>query len=731
MRPRDLPAPESLIGPVHWDVETSGLYPDDGARISSVGVAWLQMPPGGPRRGCWETDGAGGLPHPIGVDRGCGRCRGTLRKAAFPFAQGRRGKPEWRGQEALFGEIELDGRVKAAEDPNLTERDWTDLLDWMEAVGRSWSRAAIGGWGVLSDAVDRRLVAHNAAFDLIMTDIGTMARPGVGQREWRGRDLSKWAWCSQVVAKEIWPDQPLGLEAVGQRLFGEGGKKVSLKGQLGPKDNPRFDLVEWGWAGSGNMLDYVMQDIDIGLLIASYELDVIEQGAANREWIRNELECMGALVAMEQRGLPYAVAESLDIGWRLKKRQDELARELPFKPTGTAAKKYFFTSNESVVDILGKGRVRSKGLDLVPYSVTEKGAPQLTEEHVDRIQKDYAGEPAAQVAATWAQWNKLETARSMWYQGYAEKTGPDGRLRTRFNQFGTRSERYSVSRVNLQAIPQDWRLGGEEGPMAGEPTPRALITKAIEDLPGWSGWELDFAQAELRSAAFEAECKEMMRLILAGEDLHGYTATRLFPGLTKDSPEWGFKRGVVGKRANFTLLFGAGWKTYSRMLSKEGAAIPDPEAQRVVKQWKYELFPEFERKIDRDSRFAERRGYIPLVNGKRRWFAPYEDRHKAFNQRIQGSLAELGKAWLVRTERYLRSLELDELGVREGVGRGGLLLVIHDSQVLLLPDELRVGNATMKGATIAEACAEFGRQCWKEFYPHIPGGVDVKQWGKK
>lgn len=718
-RPRDLPDPAELIGPVHWDVESSGLYQDDGARISSVGVAWARIPPGGPRRGCWEDDGAGGLPHPIGADRSCGRCRGTLQKAAFPFAQGRQGKQEWNGQATLFGE----GSGGEGGDPNLTERDWTDLLDWLEAVGRSWGQAGSGG--------DRRLVAHNAGFDLIMTEAGTMARPGVGQKEWRGRDLSKWAWCSQVVAKEIWPDQLLGLEEVGKRILGDRGKKLDLRatGQLGPKSNPRYDLVEWGTPSSGNMQQYVLQDVDIGLLVASYELDVIEQGAASREWIEHELGCMGALVAMERRGLPYAVGASLGVAERLGRRQKELALDLPFKPTGDAAKKYFFTSNEIVVDQPKRGRVRSKGLDLVPYSVTDKGAPQLTEEHVDRLQKDYAGERAAEVAAVWAKWTKLETARSMWYQGYAEKIGLDGRLRTRFNQFGTRSERYSVSRVNLQAIPQDWRLGGDEGPMAGEPTPRGLIAQAIEGLPGWSAWELDFAQAELRAAAFGAECKAMIKLILAGEDLHGYTAKALFPELRelgKEHPDWGFKRGVVGKRANFTLIFGAGWKTYSAMLSKEGAAIPDPEAQRVVKQWKYELFPEFERKIDRDSRFAERHRYIPLVNGRRRYFAPWEDRHKAFNQRIQGSLAELGKAWMTDTERYLRELELDQRGLKEIGGRGGLIMVIHDSQVLLLPDKLN----GQTGAEIAERCAEFGRARWKEFYPQIPGGVDLKRWGR-
>jgi DNA polymerase-1 len=258
--------------------------------------------------------------------------------------------------------------------------------------------------------------------------------------------------------------------------------------------------------------------------------------------------------------------------------------------------------------------------------------------------------------------------------------------------------------------------------MLGLMTPRQLIGLAASRLPGWGLWELDLAQAELRVAAMWAKCDRMISAIVEGRDLHAETATELFK-VTPDHEAWG-KYRQVGKRGNFTLCFGAGGKTFQGMVRKEtGIALTDREAERIVRDWN-DLYPEFSRAIERHMVRAERLRYVPLVNGRRRWFARWEETHKAFNQRVQGSLAELGKDWMLKSDAYLIEKGLDERGVEEGVGRAGLLLTIHDSQVLLLPEGA-------EGEAMAEQCAAFGREVWAEMFPEIPGGVDLKKWGAK
>src|SRR5690625_7075201 len=95
--------------------------------------------------------------------------------------------------------------------------------------------------------------------------------------------------------------------------------------------------------------------------------------------------------------------------------------------------------------------------------------------------------------------------------------GDDGRLRGNVRQNGTVSGRFSISRVQLQSIPHDFRLDGFEV-LEGIPTPRGMIGAGVQ--PGYKLWELDLANAELRVAAMMAKCTRMLDLIHQGKDLH-------------------------------------------------------------------------------------------------------------------------------------------------------------------------------------------------------------------
>jgi DNA polymerase I-like protein with 3'-5' exonuclease and polymerase domains len=660
---------------VSWDTETSGLFADDGARVSTASIAFEVIDPDA--IDSWIVAGTKYDNLTVGWEDIAPEYQAFLVSTAWPFDQGTEGKPEDTGQGMLWPEAE-----------NLPESEWVALLDLLAA---------------------NELDAHNAKFDLEKMRVGVRRWPGVG------RDLQdNVVWDTQNVNSLLWGLEPTSLKPTCARIFGkqwadEAGvvKKYLQKSKL---PAGRWDLIPWEVISQ-----YADTDARITKMLKLRQIWEIENNgagswigdpAAVMEKVQRRLDVMKVLYRMEMRGLPYDEVTSMEAGFECRKRAEVVAEALPFTPN--EAKKFYF----------GEGKT-SKGvecLDMVPYSVTDKGAPQLTAEIVGRMVEDRVPH-----AAKYDEWRRCTTAASMWYNGYADAMGRDGRLRTCFRQNGTRSSRFSVERVNLQAIPQDYRLS-DHNALAGIPTPRQIIAKAVADL-GWKIYELDLAQAELRVATMFAKCQTMYDMIVNGEDLHTFTTKALFPQVDPEDPLFKSKWRQVGKRGNFSLQFGSGAKTFRAMVSKEtGIILGESESERIVKEWNG-LYPEFGRAIRKHMDVVQKRqnkfgyGWVDFVNGERRWFQPYEEAHKAFNQRVQGNLGQFGINWMLKSDEYLRSQGLDDTPI----GGAGLILTIHDSQVLLLPQG-------PEGEAMAAQCAQFGKDLWKEMFPGIVGDVDYHDW---
>lgn len=665
------------------DTETSGLHPDDGARISTVSVAWPDY------EGEWVDFANSKAEMTWNIEEVAPGYFVPIVSAAWPFDQGIAGKPEDTGQYTLWPDAE-----------NLEKDQWVALLDWLELVGQ-----------------DVGLDMHNALFDVQMFSVGCRLWPELVKRF-----LDLIAWDSQNVNHLLWPLQPhpetgsptTSLKPTSQVLFGVEAADESklVQAYLKKKRLPagRWDLMPWDIVGP-----YADKDARLTSMLKLRQIYEIEHGAGNwigdydavMDKVTRRLEVMKVLCRMEWRGLPFPEVESRDAGDLCRQRAALIAERLPFEPTDNEAKNFFF----------GDGHT-SRGeecLGLPAYELTEKGNVSLTAAILERMVADKVPH-----ADRWAEYNKVTTAASMWYDGYADKMGSDGRLRCRYRQNGTTSTRFSVERVNLQAIPQDYRLSSFEI-LADIPTPRQLVGLAVERMPGWSLWELDLQQAELRVAALFADCKKMLTMMYEGADLHTYTTKELFH-IEENSKEF-FQMRQVGKRGNFSLCFGSGGTTFNKMVRKEtGIDLGESFADQIVRDWN-NLYPEFHTAIDRhQSRVVSRqirhkKGWVDFLNKERRWFTRYEDTHKAFNQRVQGNLAQFGIDWMLWSDNYLIGCGLEEQ-------QAGLLLTIHDSQVLLVPD-------TDEGEKMVNSCAEYGNHLWKQWFPDVPGGVDIKKWGAK
>lgn len=682
--------------PVALDTETSGLFVDDGARVAVVSVAWIDREEAwqglfGPSLGLRDTSVTS-----WGVERVYGSESLPVASVAWAFDQGVEGtgKPEDRGDVSLFGVTE-----------NLPESEWQALREWLTIVGPS-----VG------------FVFHHAKFDLHLMEAGVRRWPG------QGIDLSAWTvWDTQNVCHLFWPQaKTTSLKPTSQRLWGiaETNESQLVKNYLAKAKLPngRWDLVPWETIGP-----YADQDARLTIRLFEYQQAEFALGKTWFDQSQGHLSLMEAidrrlatslmLFRIERRGLPFDADLALIQADIIAERQVELTAQLPFKPaTLPMAKHYWFgTGTKNGV----------QGLGLTPYATTETGLAQLNGQVIDKMVADQV--PAA---ALWRDLQKLNTTDSRWYSGWASMVGEDGRLRASVRQNGTVSSRFSVERVQLQAIPHDYRLSGYDA-LADIVTPRQLIGAGVP--AGYQLWELDLAQAELRVAALYADCTNMLEMIHNGQDLHGEAATQLFK-VTPDSPDWGKMRNVA-KRANFSLIFGVGAeKLMADIETQTGVVLTLDEARRLVRDWNA-LFPQFQQAIKRHMDIVEDRrrtnqhgglGWIATRNGERRWFQPDEDTHKAFNQRVQPNLAQFGLNWWLQVEAEITARLGDDVQVDAGslepIGRVGVVMLIHDSMVLLLPED--------QGQDIAEAAVARGRELWGEFFPGVPGDVDMKQWGK-
>lgn len=563
---------------------------------------------------------------------------------AFPFDQGTQGKPE--GQQGSLLE----------QDENLGESDWAYLLDWLK---EQW------------------LTNQNIKFDLHHLRIGTRFWPGVDL-------LDRVVWDTMLASKELDPLHPTSLKPTAERLKltggGERDEEEAVKGWLKAHAKSvgirysdiqgRYDLIPWNILGP-----YAAKDAELALMLTLLQQQRFESGEGSMRFMKREMDKMEAFYQMEVRGIGYDASKSLEIAGVLEGRIEKLRAGLPFEPEVNAAKRYFYGV---------------KGM--TPYKATEKGAPSLDDEVIKKMVKD-----GVEWAEEFQEIRKLQTAVSMWYEGYAAAIGDDGRLRGSFRQTKVVSGRASHERVNLQAIPHDYRLE-----LLGDvPTPRQLVRPAV----GRVLWELDLSQAELRVAAKMAKAKRMLELIEEGADAHGDTARELF-GVEPGTPQW-FPKRQVSKRANFSLIFGAGGPTLDADVRKQtGIELGRTEADRIVQGWRH-IHPEFQRAIYRQSEIVRGRRYVLLANGRPRWFAPHEDSHKAFNQKVQGSIAELVADWMIEVEARWP---------------GFLVLQIHDSLVVEVAEGL--------GEIVAPKMAAVGKRLAEAMFD-VPMEVEHARWGEK
>lgn len=684
-RPSQLPR----LRPGSWialDTETSGLYPDDGARVASVSVAWhCADQTSGPCNGQGCSDGVHGV--------------------AFPFAHGIENQPWFTGTFALFG---------GDDDLNLPASEWVALL---------------GG------LADKRIVMHNAQYDLIMMDAGlpdwAPAATEIHPRR-TGTVLDDLVqWDTMLGCKNLWPVHPKGLGPTAARLklgtkLGDPVKdwirknKAAYVKQGYPSWGSGYDLMPWdpapGSVESIGMRKYAAEDAVLTLKVRDrQEAEFLDGFGDWLEFTTKQMPLMKQFVRMERRGMPYPRQRSLSYVGLLEQKQAKTARGLPFTPNKEAALKFFFTDETTA-----RG---AAGLNLIPVRVGKAskkwpaGAPTLDAD----VLGDFAREEVP-AAVQWKLYTDLGRLASMYYAGYAEKCGEDGRLRARIRQIreaqsgGSEgmADRLSIERVNLQAMPHDGKLKAAIGDLDMESVRRLVAWEIENNYPGWEPWELDLSQAELRAGALLANCKPMLEAFERGEDLHQKTADLIHTSRK------------TAKMSNFLLLFDGGPETFRVQVKRQTGGdvqLSAREAKNIVFPWK-KAYPEYRRMADKWERFVKQNGYVPLANGQLRWFTDRErawDARKGWNQVVQGSIQQLFQDWLLEAEAICDRHGVQACAAADGIGGAGVLMTVHDSIILLLPKK--------SAQVIVKEVQAAAVRLWDEMFAGVPGAVDAKTFG--
>lgn len=275
--------------------------------------------------------------------------------------------------------------------------------------------------------------------------------------------------------------------------------------------------------------------------------------------------------------------------------------------------------------------------------VMHEGPPsfdkQAMEEYDELLQ--LLGNPTAKLIAEYRGWQKAVTAL---YEPLLEKAGPDGRIRTNFNQHRTVTGRLSSSGPNLQQVPRSTAK-----PWNGNAKFSFTAGREGYSLIGW-----DYAQLELRfSAAYGQEKILLTEFEKDDADPFAVLSPQIF-GDKAYEPKWHCEICKISDQIRhqtkngfvYPNLYGAGIGKIALTLGMSVEAVTPlynnyhasiPGIMRVSKQV-----------ID----LIKQRGYVKYWDGRRRHIRDKNDAFKGWNSLLQGGSAQLVKKAMLKCEEF-------------------------------------------------------------------------------
>lgn len=295
---------------------------------------------------------------------------------------------------------------------------------------------------------------------------------------------------------------------------------------------------------------------------------------------------------------------------------------------------------------------REGGLALKPVKKTNKGAPSVDEESLQKLKNEH---PVIPLLLDYAETQKLKTT---YVDGLLPKLN-NNRLHPSFHLHRTATGRLSSSNPNLQNIPRSSSIRG----LFVAPEGHQLLVA-------------DYDQIELRVMAMFSQDKQLVRIFKNEEDIHSGAAALLFK---KPIEEVTSEERQIGKGVNFLTAYGGGYMKLART-----TGIPEDEAKVMIDRY-YQQFSgltEWKREVIARGRS---KGYVSTLSGRRRRLPDLHSdddytraraERQAVNAVVQGSAADLCKQAMVDIAELLRGTQAK------------LLVQVHDELVVSVPEDI-------------------------------------------
>ena len=457
-----------------------------------------------------------------------------------------------------------------------------------------------------------------------------------------GLPVAGWSMDTMVAAFLLNPGRPsFGMDALSQEYLGHTPIDYASVAGSGAS-RVTLDQVE-----VERVTEYAAEDADVTLRLAARLEPKLEQAGLDALYRRIDGPLLPILVEMEARGIrvdaDLLAGMSSEMERAIGTRREEIHR--------LAGGAFNVDSPKQLRELL------YERLGLQPRRKTAKSKVASTDAQA-------LAELDHPIAAKVLEYRELAKLKSTYVDALPKLIHPEtGRVHTSYHPTGAATGRLSSSDPNLQNIPARTEAG-------------RAIRSAFVPREGWIFLASDYSQVELRVLAHLAGDEQLIAAFRAGEDIHRYTASRVF-GVAQDlvsDPMRGRAKAV-----NFGILYGM---SATRLAREQG--MKRTEANRFIESY-FERFASVRRYIDEVKESAQHDAAVRTLFGRVRYFPQLHGRgHRgireaalraAVNTTIQGTAADLMKLAMLRVDEELRSAGLE----------ARMLLQVHDELLLEVP----------------------------------------------
>jgi len=315
---------------------------------------------------------------------------------------------------------------------------------------------------------------------------------------------------------------------------------------------------------------------------------------------------------------------------------------------------------------LGQLFFQEDGFDFPVLMTTASGAPSTAESVIIELgaQIDH---PVLHGLLDYRKWSKY---RSTYLTPWSAKMDHNNCIHPNFKLHGTVTGRLS-GEDGVHQVPRDKFIRG----LIGAP-------------PGWSFFEIDGSQIELRVVAAIANEHNMLAIYAMRGDIHRTTAATVAGKLEEDIT--GDERKKA-KAVNFGFVYGMGWKKFKIYAwEKYGVRLSDEEA-RLYRERFFEKYSDLTEWHDRMRNLVRKTGYVISPIGRKRrlpniYSSEREMIASAEREAINSPVQGFGSDWVLAgfIEMILERAPRIDPNWRESLKPVGS---VHDAQYYLIRND--------------------------------------------